>query len=192
MLRLFSKIIPAVLMIGCAADLKTSDVAEEDIITWDACSQTITDHPCDFNLVDQHGEEWGLYNNIGKVIILDFSTEWCGACHAAARTAQEIQDEYDDYGVLYVTILIEDANGNPGSPELLARWSDYYGMTTAPVLAGNRSLLDSSGQGLEGWPVTGWPAFFVITEDMVLSAKQTGYSEESVRALIEKGIADSQ
>tara|TARA_Y100001973_G_C5186300_1_gene328073 strand:+ start:955 stop:1533 length:579 start_codon:yes stop_codon:yes gene_type:complete len=192
MKRLISKIIPALLVFGCAAELKTSEAAEEDIITWDACSQTITDHPCDFSLVDQHGEDWGLYNNIGRVIILDFSTEWCGACHAAAITAQEIQDEYEDYGVLYVTILVEDAIGNPGSPELVEKWSNHYGMTTAPVLAGDRSMLDTSGQGLDGWPITSWPSFFVITEDMILSAKHSGFSEASIRALVERGIADSQ
>ena len=192
---LISKIIPALLMIGCAADLEISDKdkeKEEDLITWDACSQTITDHPCDFNLVDQKGNDWGLYNNIGKVIILDFSAEWCSYCHVAARTAQEIQDEYAEYDVVYVTILIEDQYGQPGSLALAERWADYYGMTTAPVLVGDRSLIDSSGRGIDGWPVTGWPTFFVITKDMILSGQQSGFSEDSIRALIELGIEDSK
>jgi cytochrome oxidase Cu insertion factor (SCO1/SenC/PrrC family) len=41
------------------------------IVDWDDCSQEMGDHPCDFTLVDQHGEDFNLYDHYGKIIIID-------------------------------------------------------------------------------------------------------------------------
>ena len=39
---------------------------------WSDCGGMIGDHPCDFSLVDQNGDTFTLYNNYGKLIVLDF------------------------------------------------------------------------------------------------------------------------
>jgi len=46
----------------CACDRNTSS-----IVDWEDCSQEMGDHPCDFTLVDQHGEEFSLYDHHGKL-----------------------------------------------------------------------------------------------------------------------------
>ena len=68
----------------------------EPIIDQDDCSQQIGDHPCDFTLLDQNGNEFKLYDHYGKIIIIDFSAMWCGPCQMAALEVEEIQKKYDD------------------------------------------------------------------------------------------------
>ena len=137
------------------------EVEEPSPITWESCSHNIGDHPCDFTLADQNGDDWNLYENYGNIIILDFSTEWCGYCQVAASEAQALQDEYEDQGVIYVTILIENSSGNPANQELVTGWADYFNID-APVLAGSRDMLNSTTAG--GWIIEGGPSFYIINK----------------------------
>jgi len=147
-------------------------------ITWDSCSQEIGDHPCNVELADQNGDLFSLYDNFGKIIILDFSAEWCPPCQSAAAEVQSTQDANSD--LVYVTILIETDEGLPPSEEDCKEWADRFGITSAPVLAGSRDLI-----GTEAWPLTSWPTFFFITKDMTLNASLKGFGSEYIRMLIE-------
>lgn len=174
--------------VGCAADLQAEDTAvEKNPITWEECSQRVGDHPCDFSLLDQNGSSWSLYDNFGSIIVLDFSTEWCGYCQRGALTIQEIQDDYTEDDVILVTILIEDRYGNPASPALLDLWSTHFGIE-APVLAGSRDLLSADPD--VGWPVTAYPSYFFIDRELILRSNQGGYSDEMLRATIDSMLSE--
>ena len=54
------------------------------VIASDDCQHIeIGDKACNFRLTDQNGETWDLYTHIGDVIVIDFSTIWCGPCQMA-------------------------------------------------------------------------------------------------------------
>lgn len=174
--------------VGCAAELQTEDTAaEKNHITWEECSQQWGDHPCDFSLLDQNGSSWSLYDNFGSIIVLDFSTEWCGYCQRSALTIQEIQDDYIEDDVILVTILIEDLYGNPASPDLLDRWSTHFGIE-APVLAGSRDLL--SDDPTLGWPIVGYPSYFLIDRELTLRKGQRGYGDELLKEQIDSLLSE--
>ncbi len=190
-MKTLTKLLPMLALLGCAscaAELETPE-EEPSPITWDACSQAIPDHPCDMTLLDQNGEDWNLYEHYGSIIILDFSAEWCGYCHLGAETVQEIQDEYADDNVVYVTVLIEDRYGEPASVALAEHWANTYGIQ-APVLAGSRELI--SEDVTQGWPVTGWPRYFFIDRDMTLVHAIAGYNDDTLRNVLDTLIQESE
>ena len=129
---------------------------------WGSCSYGIGDHACNFVLRDQHDNEVSLYDFYGDTIVVDFSTMWCGPCQMAATEVQEVKDAFSNLGLVYLTVLIENAHGDDPSVLDCNEWSNTYDITE-PVLAGNRSLIDASGA--HGWSITSWPTFFFITEN---------------------------
>lgn len=174
---------------GCEAQGEVSKNEPFNPITWSECSQQMGDHPCDFNLLDQHGENWNLYDHWGSIVVLDFSTEWCGWCQVAAQTTEEIQATYAEDDLVYVTILVEDIYGNPPEQEILERWGEAWGIS-APILGGDRSMIDPAG--LSGWPVTGWPRFFFIDRELRLSHELSGYNDDALRYIIDTMIEEDQ
>ena len=148
---------------------------------WDSCSYEIGDHACNFTLKDQHDKEVSLYDFYGDVIVVDFSTMWCGPCKMAASEVQGVKEAFSNIGIAYLTILIENTEGYDPNLADCNDWANIHGITE-PVLAGDRSLVDPDG--IHGWPITGWPTFFFITEDMVIDSALRGFSSAYVEALI--------
>jgi len=137
-------------------------------------------------LSDQHAKQWSLYEGWGNIQVLDFSTGWCGYCNASASTLQSIQDEYTPWGVQFITVLVEDTQGNPASPEFAAAWAEHYGIT-APVVVGSRDLISDDPKA--GWPINGWPRYFFVTRDLRLGSIQAGYSDGGLRNTVNAMLA---
>jgi len=146
-------------------------------IVWDTCSGEENDHPCNLTGPDQRGDNFGLYAQYGHSIVLDFSTGWCGPCRAAAAHAQEVQDLYRDAGVLYITVLIETANGDVPTQADAAAWAKTYGLKDSLVVASSREVLQSGGGT---WALSGWPTFYYIDREMVLRDIDRGYNEQEI------------
>ena len=136
-------------------------------------------------LMDSNEEYWELYDLEGNIILLDFSTMWCGPCQNAAATAQEFQDIYEDDQFQYVTILVEDEEGIPVDYEDLRRWVEFYGLISVPTLLGNRDLIDAQDPS-QGYPVSSWPTFVFINRDLTVYHGLYGYSEEWLHSLIQE------
>jgi len=151
-------------------------------ITWDACASIEGEHPCNITTIDHLGENFGLYALYGRPIVLDFSAGWCGPCRNAAQHAQEVQDLYRDTGLLYITVLVETANGDVPTQDDINEWADTYGNTDSLVIAGSRAMLESAGGD---WALSGWPTFYYIDREMVLRDIDRGYNAEEVIYSIE-------
>ena len=172
---------------SCAPSMQitkdTSDIFDE--VPWDSCSYNIGDHPCNFKLLNQHGEVVNLYDFYGNTIVVDFSAMWCGPCTAAAAEVEEVKDKFKASGFTYLTVLIEDSYGEDPDELDCSSWANRFGITE-PVLAGDRSLIDSAG--ISGWEITSWPTFFFITEDMVLHSTLKGFSSSYIDFLIAEAM----
>ncbi len=154
---------------------------------WNTCFESEGEHPCDFTLLDQNGNQARLYDYHGKIIILDFSTMWCGPCQMAARTVDDTIEKFGEDEVAYITILIEDPTGNTPDLRDLEDWTRINGIELGPVLGGSRDFLDEGG-----WDLTGWPTFYFIDKDMVLRAVVRGYSSVVVDNTIEELLRENK
>lgn len=189
---LSSLIFIAIISSGCnpstvKLEAETSQ-PEIDPITWDSCGYNINDHMCNFSLMDQDGDIFDLYDHIGKPIILDYSTMWCGYCQVAAQDVTNIQSIHSDSELLYVSVLIENTSGSPPTVADCDSWSSIFGIVDSPVLAGSRELIDANGKS--GAPVTAWPTFLFLDEEMIIKDVLRGYSKESLDYKLQGLLAD--
>ncbi len=184
----------SVTLLGCSGcvpgEVEVPEASEEEIslVTWDSCGYEEESHMCDFTLEDQNGDEFNLYDHIGRPIVLDYSTMWCGYCQVAAQDVAEAEQDHADIDLLYITVLIETPSGAPPSIEDCENWASVFGIINSPVLAGNRDLIDPSA--VSGVPVSGWPTFLFLDEEMVIKGELRGYSKEALNYKIQTLLMD--
>jgi len=152
---------------------------------WENCANLIGEHVCDFKFKDQNGDDFRLYEHYGKVIVLDFSTMWCGYCQVLALETQDMQDKYGPEGFIYVTVLFENMRGEAPEQSDLQMWAQSFGIISAPVLAGDRALIDYGGP--TSWDLTAWPTVYMLDRDLVLK----GRVETSTEGLLSEDISDT-
>ena len=178
-----------ILMAACGpSELKTTASESSDTevadpypwATWETCSHNLGDNPCNFSLIDHTGKTVELYQFYGKVIVVDFSTMWCGVCRNIARKGDEWTSEFGRDKFVWLTVLIEDEAGSTVEQQDLSTWINTYNITV-PVLAGDRSMIDTTETLESGYPITGWPTLVVIDQAMVLQHGINGWNEEVVK-----------
>tara|TARA_Y200000002_G_C22654235_1_gene652735 strand:- start:652 stop:1239 length:588 start_codon:yes stop_codon:yes gene_type:complete len=184
-------------LVGCGpTELKVEGtdtaqtVVEEEIpeqfgiINTDECDQkNIGSSVCNMVFYDQNMDVWQLYKHEGKVIVLDFSTVWCGPCQRAGQYVQPIQDDYEG-DVEFVTVLVDGATGEPPTEEEINEWVASHGITTAPVLYADRSVMDQTGE--TGYLVGGFPTYVFIDKELKIHSGVTGFNEAYVRSIIDE------
>jgi predicted GNAT superfamily acetyltransferase len=84
--------------------------------------------------------------------------------------------------LLYITVLVETAEGHVPTQADIEEWAATYGNTDSLVIAGNRAMLESAGGT---WALSGWPSFYYIDREMILRDIDRGYSEQEVIYSIE-------
>jgi len=184
-------------LVGCgAAELKTNGldtaqaVVEEvipeqfGIINTENCDQkNIGSSVCNMVFYDQNMDVWQLYKHEGKVIVLDFSTVWCGPCQWAGQYTQGIQSDYGDK-LQFVTVLVDGATGEPPTEAEINEWVSSHGITTAPVLYADRSVMDQTGE--TGYLVGGFPTYVFIDKELKIHSGVVGFNEAHVRSVIDE------
>lgn len=88
----------------------------------------------DFTLLDKAKNRRTLSNYVGKVVLIDFCTMWCGPCRVEAADLQQLYLKYRNQGFMILNVLTENYADEPPRPSDCAAWAAAYNMTF-PVLA---------------------------------------------------------
>jgi len=178
-------LILSLLLIALFANIRCVPEFKSDDPPWSTCYTATGEHPCDFTLLNQNGDEVSLYDYYGKVIILDFSAMWCGPCQAAARSIDDTVKKFGADEIVYITILIENTQRLPPTIEDLELWASGNNIELGPVLGADRSFLENNG-----WQLEAWPTFYFIDREMILRGHLRGYSEAAVDDAIDMLVSE--
>ena len=163
--------------------LEQEDTPTTPNITWDPesghfepddCGGKIGDVVCNHTLNDSNEDEWQLYDHYGDIVVLDFSTMWCFPCQQSATELQLLQDFYEDHDVQFVTILLQDFQGQIPNPGALEQWADAFRLDTVPVLADDGTLNDPTEE--RGFNINALPTIVIINRERVIINKMDGWN----------------
>jgi hypothetical protein len=185
-------ILTSMLAMGCnpsVVEISESETVEESPITWNDCSYTVADHPCDFELKDENNKTHTLYEYYGQPIVLDLSAMWCGYCQVAASESESFQLSYSDHNLIWITVLFDDLSGDVVDQVDLQSWVDNFALSDTVTLAGSRDMIDTSG--VSGFPVQSWPMFIFINDEMEMTGYQKGWSSDGLRHYVDLMISEN-
>jgi len=123
-----------------------------------------------FSAKDQNNNNVSLYDYHGKVILMDFTADWCTSCREKAETAEQFYQSYKNRGFMYILIVIE------GSASL---WASTYGLTF-PVLDDNsQAIYNIYRKGSIPLP-------HVLDHNCTIRYKKEGWNKAEVEDAIKK------
>ncbi len=124
----------------------------------------------DFTARDQNGDSVSLYGHHGKVVLVDFTADWCAACRAKAETAEDFYQKYKNRGFMYILIVIDGS---------ASTWANTYGLTF-PVLDDNSRVIYSL------YGRTSIPLPHVLDRNLTIRYKKEGWIQTEVENVISK------
>ncbi len=88
----------------------------------------------DFSLIDYKGKKITLSDYLGKVVLIDFSSMWCGPCQTEAAQLQNLYETYKNEGLVVLSVLTHAYEIRTPSDKELKKWARKYKITF-PLMA---------------------------------------------------------
>ncbi len=127
----------------------------------------------DFTEKDENGKDFTLSSFKGKIILLVFSTEWCGPCNSEASKLESLYAKYKARGFEIVQVMFQNMDGNPSDKEDLKRWIDTYKLSF-------KVLNDPDSSTVNKYNVSSIPLNLIIDKNFVIKYRATGFYETAI------------
>ena len=134
-----------------------TDRSLNDIVTGTGYSNRNID-----NVPTLMGENISL-NAKGKTTILYFFAPWCHVCHASISNLQAIYQKNEQIDVIAIAL---DFTSNQEVQEFTQQHK-----LTFPIALGNEDIKHT-------FEISGYPSYYVLSEENVIIGKSMGYSSE--------------
>jgi len=108
-------------------------------------------------------EETVSLNSQGKVTILYFFAPWCQVCHASIDNLQALYQKNEHLEVIAIALDFTSKD------EVMAFTSKHQ--LTFPIALGNEAIK-------QAFEISGYPSYYVLSEENVIIGKSMGYSSE--------------
>lgn len=152
--------------------------------------------------LDQHGDEFSLWQLYGNVILFDVSTMWCRPCQQLASGTENTWRLFRDEGFVYVTVLIQDLQNGDVTVDELQTWAGLPDPTvtdptdpayawgddviTAPIVADDQGRSGSADAVRNNQ----FPAVLVIGRDMKVRQRVDPVSHDNIDAAVELALRE--
>lgn len=132
---------------------------------------------------DLEGRSFRLSDYREKVVVLEFSAEWCGICRSQAPYERFLLDRYDKWPFALLGV-------QTGSSREAARQAQSAGPLSHRSWWDAPAAGESSGPIAGAWNVVGWPASYVIDGDGVIRFVDLREEDllKAVRQLVEAQV----
>lgn len=87
-------------------------------------------------------------------LVLDTSAGWCAACETQAHDEAQLTAQYDQLGVVAITLLIMDAAEQPATTSTALDWRTTYQLDDVGIFADPAFQLEPQNQQTIGLPLT--------------------------------------
>tara|TARA_Y100000592_G_scaffold35911_1_gene56942 strand:+ start:335 stop:835 length:501 start_codon:yes stop_codon:yes gene_type:complete len=138
-----------------------------------SCGYGLGDVACDFELTDQHGQQRSLSDYHGDIVILDLTISWCVTCREAFRGQSNLLNKLGDQDITWLTIIFQNKTGSEVTVEDCAAVARQNNIVD-PVLVGDHDIIN------DAYLVTGWPSYYIINKDMVITDHIAGWYEDEI------------
>jgi thiol-disulfide isomerase/thioredoxin len=103
-----------------------------------------------------------------KIIMINAAAGWCGPCMREAAELPEFAAAYEPRGVVVLTAVFQDQNGNPADNAFAKTWAETFELSTP-------TLIDTAFQTGQYFDVNTMPAnMFVDAETLEILEIATG------------------
>ncbi len=182
-LSLFTILLTVLLACVAPKSKAETETAIEDPIE---CGYDIGEYACNFTFLNQKGKKVSLWDFTGQTILLDFSTAWCYFCQVAAMEESNLLEEYKSHNLVWVTVLLQDREGNKPSINDLKAWASKYDLKD-PILSGDESVVDFENDEINtGYKCGGYPTFVLIDKGMIIDQYMFGWSSSGIRQILDE------
>ncbi|MCP4220425.1 MAG: TlpA family protein disulfide reductase [bacterium] len=167
----------ALLLVGFMTSCKKSGTDKDD--TWGTqVGYRVGTTPITFSENDTDGNVLGIESLRGKVVLINFSTMWCGPCRMEAGQLNELYNTYKERGFEIVQCICEDEEGNPADQEDINRWKDEFSF---PFFV----LNDPDYSTVNAYNLSGYPTNILLSKDFVIELRMDGFNKDQVVNKIE-------